>query len=195
MEQLKALESRLPGFYKNNSCDHDLGHIKRVVRNAKIIGKKEGANLSVLLPAAMLHDIALKKGTLTETNDKHAVLGAEEAWEILKTLGFEQIKEICSAIMQHSIDSPTNEPRTIEGDCLFDADKLDAIRPIGVARYLQESALDENRGPVESAEKFIKWLKTFEFRTKTGRELGRDRSLAMRFCKEIIKGGRTGLNS
>jgi len=191
MKPLEVLESRLPEFYKDNSCDHDLGHIKRVVRNAMIIGKKEGADLSILIPAAMLHDIALKKGTLAETNDKHAVLGAKKAREILEKIGFENAEKICSTIMQHSIDSPTKEPRTIEGDCLFDADKLDAIKPIGVARYLQESALEKNRGPAESAERYLKWLKTFRFRTRAGRELGKDRNLAMKFCEEILKGGKT----
>jgi uncharacterized protein len=190
MEKIEILESRLPGLYKNNSCDHDMGHIRRVVRNAKIVGGKEGADLSVLIPAAMLHDIALKRGSLSETNDRHAVLGAGIAEKILKELGFEKIKEICSTIMQHSIDSPTSEPRTKEGDCLFDADKLDAIKPVGTARYLQEKALVDNMGPVESAEKCMKWLRTFEFRTETGREMGKDRAEVIRFCEEIIKSGK-----
>ena len=50
--------------------------------------------MSVLLPAAMLHDIALEKGTLQETNDKHAVLGAEKARSILEEMGFEKVDEI-----------------------------------------------------------------------------------------------------
>ena len=190
MEPIKLLESRLHDLYRDNSCDHDINHIRRVVRNAKIIGEKEGANLSILIPAAMLHDIALKKGTLKETNDKHAVLGAEIAKGILEECGFENVDKICSTIIQHSLDNPTNEPRTLEGDCLFDADKLDAINPVGVARYLQESALEKNKDPLKSAEKFIEWLKNFEFRTKTGKELGKNRSEAIRFCEEIIKSGK-----
>lgn len=186
MESIKVLESRLEEFYKNNSCDHDLLHIQRVVRNTEIIGKREGADLSILLPAAMLHDIALKEGTLKETNDKHAVLSTVIAKELLKSLGFKNVKEICSAIMQHSLDNPTNEPRTIEGDCLFDADKLDAITPTGLARFLQESALTKNMSPLNSAEKFLDWLKTFEFRTKTGKELGKNRNTAINFCEGII---------
>ena len=190
MDPIKALEERLPEFYKDNSCDHDLGHIQRVVRNARIVGEREGADLSVLLPAAMLHDIALKRGTLAETNDKHAVLGAEQAREILEDIGFKNVDRICSTIMQHSIDSPTKEPRTLEGECLFDADKLDAITATGLARMLQESALAWNMGPTEAAERFIRIIEGFEFRTKTGREMGRDRKDVLDFCRKVIESGR-----
>lgn len=190
MEPIELLESKLPELYKDNSCDHDINHIRRVVRNAKIIGEKEGADLSILLPAAMLHDIALKKGTLKETRDRHAILGAEIAKKILEECGFKKVDKICSTIKQHSSSNLINKSRTTEGDCLFDADKLDAINPMGVARYLQKSALEKNREPLESAEEFIGKLKSFEFRTKTGKELGKDRSKAINFCKEIIGSGK-----
>lgn len=192
MDKTKQLESKLPSLYKDNSCDHNIGHIKRVVRDASIIGKREGADLSILLPAAMLHDIALKKGTLTRTNDRHAVLGANIAEKILRDIGFDndKIKAICSTIMQHSLDSPTNEPRTLEGDCLFDADKLDAMKPNGVARYMQECALVKNMGPEQTAEKYIKVVKPFKFRTKTGKIMGKDRKDALRFCEMIINSGK-----
>jgi uncharacterized protein len=190
MEPTKALEERLPELYKDNSCDHDLGHIRRVVRNARLVGEREGADLSVLLPAAMLHDIALRKGSLAETNEKHAVLGAERARGILKGLGFKNIEKICSTIMQHSLDSPTKEPRTMEGDCLFDADKLDAITPVGAIRYFQERALAKNTDPVKAAEYFLKWLENFGFRTKTARDMGSDRKDVLDFCRKVIESGK-----
>lgn len=192
MTPVERLESRLPGLYKEASCDHNLGHVLRIVRNAKIVGRKEGADLSVLIPAAMLHDIALKKGFIREKNEKHAVLGAAMAKPILKACGFpeEQIRKICSAILQHSTDNPTNEPETREGNCLFDSDKLDAINPCGVARYMQEQALEHNTNAVKAAEDFIPWLRTVKFRTKTGRKMGKDRARAIEFCQEIIRSGR-----
>jgi uncharacterized protein len=191
MDPHKALEKKLHGLYKDASCEHGLDHILRVARNARIIGEKEGADMQVLLPAAMLHDIALKRGSLAETNPRHAVLGAEMAKPILKDCGFpgQQIRKICSTILQHSTDNPTNEPKTREGNCLFDADKLDAITACGVARYLQEQALEKNRNPVETAVMFSEWLRRLEFRTKTGRELGKDRSKATEFCREIARSG------
>lgn len=188
---IKELESRLPELYKDNSCDHNINHILRVVKNAEIIGKEEKADLSILIPAAMLHDIALKKGTMSETSSKHALLGAELAEEILRDCGFkgEEIKKICSTIKQHSIHSPTNEPRTIEGDCLFDADKLDAVTPCGFARCMQVQALIENRDPIEITKGFLSFLETFNFQTKTGNKLGKNRDKVIDFCKLVIESG------
>lgn len=187
MKPIDDLKTRLPKLYSRNSCDHDLAHIRRVVKRAQIIGQRERARLSILLPAAMLHDISLEKGTVHVTNKHHATLGAKKAKAILEDCGFANVPQICRVIRQHSIDSPTNEPRTLEGDCLFDADKLDAVTPLGVARVLQESALDENRGPVETAKRLLKWLKAFRFKTRTGRTMGRDRQEAMSFCEAIIR--------
>lgn len=190
-EPIKELELRLPELYKDNSCDHNINHILRVVKNAEIIGKEEKADLSILISAAMLHDIALKKGTMPETSSKHALLGAEMAEEILRDCGFkkEEIKKICSTIKQHSIHSPTNEPRTIEGDCIFDADKLDAITPCGFARCMQAIALAENIDTIEIAKGFLVFLETFNFQTKTGQKLGKDRDEVIKFCKLVIKSG------
>jgi uncharacterized protein len=187
---IETLESKLPDLYKDNSCDHDIGHIRRVVRNVRIIGEKENADLSILLPAAMLHDIACKWEEMKEVNEKHAVVGAEIAKKILTEMGFENVDKICSVILQHSLDSPTDEPRTLEGDCLFDADKLDAINPIGLTRFMQEVALVKNIPPQEAAEKYLNVVKGLEFKTKTGREMGKDRAEALAFCEKIIESGR-----
>ena len=190
-EPIEKLESKLPELYKDNSCDHNINHILRVVKNAKIIGKNEGANLSVLVPAAMLHDIALKKGTLPETAGKHAVLGAEIAERILRDCGFEEeeIEKICSTIKQHSIYNSTDEPRTIEGDCLFDADKLDAVNPCGFTRYIQERALEKNIDSIEATKALISFLESFEFKTRTGKDLDQEREEVINFCKLVIKSG------
>lgn len=192
MDPSERLESKLPELYKDASCEHGLDHILRVVRNARIIGSEEGADMRVLLPAAMLHDIALKRGFLKERNEKHAIMGAEMAKPILKGCGFpeEHIQKICSAIRQHSTDNPTNEHKTREGNCLFDADKLDAVTPCGVARYMQEQAFQHGTNAAKAAEDFISWLRKIEFRTKTGRELGKDRSKALEFCREIARSGK-----
>ena len=189
MNLLNKLSAQLPSLYENSSCDHGLDHALRVTRNATIIGKKEHAELTVLLPAAMLHDIALKQGTLPETNSKHAILCATMANDILKKLSFpkNQIKRLCSTIKQHSLDNPTDEPRTLEGNCLFDADKLDAINANGLARYLQERALFKNTLPSEAAKNYMTLMKTFQFKTSTGRNLEEDREPLIDFCQAIIQ--------
>jgi uncharacterized protein len=188
MDLTTQLQSLLPNLYQNNSCDHDLTHILRVTKNAEYIGQKEKANLAILLPAAMLHDIALKQNTLPQINDKHAILGAQKAQEILQKLTSDTnlINQIASTIRQHSLDNPTNEPRTLEGDCLFDADKLDAITPCGLARYFQEQALEKNLNVLTVAKKSEQFLTKIEFRTKTGKILGKDRSQVINFAKAVI---------
>ena len=168
------LAKELDSLYQANSCDHDSGHIRRVLANARLIGEKEKAEMMVLLPAALLHDIALKKGKMAEVNSRHAWLGAEIAGPILEKYNYSSgvIKKIQSVIRQHSLDSPTDELRTLEGNCLFDADKLDAVSPLGFCRYLQEQALVSNSEPLGLARKSVQYLSGIHFYTKTGRALG-----------------------
>lgn len=123
---------------KELSCSaHNLDHVMRVYRLSLLLAKNEkNVDLDVLIPAALLHDIARVK----ESNDStgatdHAIIGSEVAEEILKDLGYEEdkIEEIKHCIATHRFRSG-NEPKTIEAKILFDADKLDAIGAIGIAR-------------------------------------------------------------
>ncbi len=74
MKPIDDLKTRLPKLYSRNSCDHDLTHIRRVVKRAQIIGQRERARLSILLPAAMLHDIGAKSVILGHSERRH-ILG------------------------------------------------------------------------------------------------------------------------
>lgn len=123
---------------KELSCSaHNLDHVMRVYRLSLLLAKNEkNVDLDVLIPAALLHDIARVK----ESNDStgatdHAIIGSEVAEEILRDLGYEEdkIEEIKHCIATHRFRSG-NEPKTIEAKILFDADKLDAIGAIGIAR-------------------------------------------------------------
>lgn len=87
-----------------------------------------GADMSILLPASLLHDIG------RYTYD-HALEGAKIARCILKSLGVEEarIKAITASIVTHSF-SQGREPITIEAKVLSDADKLDAMGALGIYR-------------------------------------------------------------
>jgi len=121
------------------SCSaHDLSHINRVYENCIYIAENidEKVDMTVLEIAALMHDIA----RVREDNDKdhkidHALLGAEMAMNILKDfdLSEEQRKSICEAIKTHRYRG-ANVPQTIEAKILFDADKLDSVGAIGIAR-------------------------------------------------------------
>lgn len=116
---------------------HNLDHVMRVYNLCKLLAKyEENVDLDILIPAALLHDIA----RVEESEDKtgktdHAVLGSEIASDILKTLGYddEKIEKIKHCITTHRFRT-NNEPKTIEAKILFDSDKLDAIGAVGIAR-------------------------------------------------------------
>jgi uncharacterized protein len=116
---------------------HNLDHVMRVYNLCKLLAEfEENVDLEILIPAALLHDIA----RVEESEDKtgktdHALLGGEIAADILKTLGYEdeKIEEIKHCIITHRFRTG-NEPKTIEAKILFDSDKLDAIGAVGIAR-------------------------------------------------------------
>ncbi|GKX65970.1 HD domain-containing protein [Inconstantimicrobium mannanitabidum] len=123
---------------KELTCSaHNLDHVYRVYNLCLLIAKSEDSvNLDVLIPAALLHDIARVKESKDETGEiDHAVLGSEMAGEILRALEYEEteIYKIKHCILAHRFRTG-NEPRTIEAKILFDADKLDVIGATGIAR-------------------------------------------------------------
>jgi len=116
---------------------HNLDHVFRVYNLCLLLSKYEkDVNLEVLIPSALLHDIA----RVEESEDKtgkidHAVLGSEIAEGILKNLEYEQekIDKIKHCIITHRFRTG-NEPKTVEAKILFDSDKLDVIGSSGIAR-------------------------------------------------------------
>lgn len=119
------------------SC-HDWDHTCRVLATALRIGAEEGADLSVLTAAALLHDIARPQEMVTQGAVDHAVAGAGMAADILsrEDVGDECFRRhVADCIRTHRYRSRTGEaPATLEARVLFDADKLDSIGAIGLAR-------------------------------------------------------------
>ena len=126
---LKLVEKKV----KNDSA-HDFHHIMRVFKNAQKLCKKEKANEKLVLTAVLLHDIVSypKSDSRSKMSSVHS---AEEAKKILDKFDYsnEEIKIICDAIRDHSF-SRGKTPETLEGKILQDADRLDAIGAIGIAR-------------------------------------------------------------
>jgi uncharacterized protein len=122
----KVLEGRDPA--------HDLQHIMRVYKNAEVIGRKEGADMQVLLPAVLLHDLVVyPKGSAKTTKSADDSADLAEKW--LRRYGYPQdrIDKICYCIRTHSY-SKRLVPASLEGKILQDADRLDALGAIGIAR-------------------------------------------------------------
>jgi uncharacterized protein len=132
----KMLEGRDPG--------HDFEHIMRVYRNAEYIGRKEGADMEILLAAVLLHDIVVyPKGSAKTT--KSADDSADLAEKILQEYGWskERIERTSYCIRTHSY-SKRLVPSSLEGKILQDADRLDALGAIGIARTFSVGG-SENR--------------------------------------------------
>jgi uncharacterized protein len=122
---------------KELTCSaHNLDHVFRVYNLCLLLSKYEkDVDLEVLIPAALLHDIARVKESKDKSGEiDHAILGSEIAEEILKGLGYEgeKIEKIKHCIITHRFRTG-NEPKTIEAKILFDADKLDITGAIGIA--------------------------------------------------------------
>ena len=112
---------------------HDWWHVYRVWRSAVYIGKQEKADLFVVELASLLHDIADWK--FQDGNDD---VGPQLAKEWLEELAVDEIviSHVCQIIKDASFKGlgVTSKMKSIEGMIVQDADRLDAIGAIGIAR-------------------------------------------------------------
>ena len=118
-------------IFENDYSGHDYFHTFRVFRMATHIATKENANLEIAQLAALLHDvddIKLSPETHAEKTNARSFLAANNIDEIM-------ICEICQIIDEISYAGNDSViPKTLEGKCVQDADRLDAIGAIGIAR-------------------------------------------------------------
>jgi len=112
---------------------HGLDHVLRVVHLCELIGEAEDADMRTLIPAALFHDIARPEER--ETGIPHEAAGAEIAERYLSSIRYdeERIRNITHAIRTHRYRS-REKPETLEAKILSDADKLDALGAVGIAR-------------------------------------------------------------
>ncbi len=115
---------------------HNIDHVLRVYNLCLMLSKGETVDHEVLEVATLLHDIGGAKETADKTGKTdHAIESSKMARPLLEKLGFseEKIKHIQDCIVSHRYKTD-NKPKTLEAKLLFDADKLDALGAIGVAR-------------------------------------------------------------
>ena len=117
---------------------HDKDHIYRVLYMALEIAQSESqVNYDVLVTACLLHDIGRKEQFANPTLC-HAQVGSEKAYQFLIEQGFgaEFAEKVKHCIVTHRFRK-NNPPQTVEAKILFDADKLDTVGALGIARSLQ----------------------------------------------------------
>jgi uncharacterized protein len=156
---------------------HGFDHVLRVYRMAEKLALSEGADIEIVRAAALLHDA--NRGRPASIHPQHPGKGrgerrlahqvdaAEIAHQVLEAEGWseERIEAVQHCIRSHRFRESVETPRTLEAKILFDADKLDAIGAIGVARaiafaacagqpaYAEPSALFLRTGNLEENER------------------------------------------
>lgn len=134
LQSIETLKIKVQKMMKKNDAAHDFEHTLRVYKNAQMICKKEKANTKLVLTAVLLHDIISfpKSDKRTKTSSEKSSVAAKK---ILTKFGFnqEEIKIISDAIRDHSFSRGTI-PNTLESKILQDADRLDALGAVGIAR-------------------------------------------------------------
>lgn len=129
-EALNEIKRFVYERFQEEPTGHDYWHMERVAQTAKHIASKEGGDLFVVEVAGWLHDVS----------DKKLVKNAETARNDVKELLIKAIpspaivKQILTAMEDVSFRGSHTIPQTLEGKIVQDADRLDAIGAIGIAR-------------------------------------------------------------
>ncbi|SDJ68363.1 HD domain-containing protein [Sediminibacillus albus] len=127
---LSKIEDYVMQLFQNEGTGHDYYHMKRVALMARGFAREENADTFVAEAAGWLHDIGDKK----LFNDPFS---AKEGMKVfLQQIGLddEQISTIERAVADVSFSKGHKKPSTLEGQIVQDADRLDALGAVGIAR-------------------------------------------------------------
>ena len=212
------LESFMQGCMEDSA--HDKEHVYRVLANAMVIAEpEETVDYDVLICACLLHDIG-RRDQLRDPSLCHAQVGAQKAYDYLLDQGYGQefAAQVAACIRTHRFRKNA-PPESLEAKVLFDADKLDVVGAIGIARTLvykgtvsaplylrdengQISGGREDTEPNFFQEYCFKLEKLYDrFYTQQGRRLALDRRQAavgfyenlLREVRELDEQGRKSL--
>jgi uncharacterized protein len=120
----------------SGDSSHNIDHVYRVRRLALRIAEGEDVDLGVIEIAALLHDIGSGKERNDDTGKvDHAVESALLAGPFLEEIGLsrDEVSHVVECIVAHRYRSE-NRPETLEAKIVFDADKLETVGAIGIAR-------------------------------------------------------------
>ncbi|MCK4725775.1 MAG: HD domain-containing protein, partial [Anaerolineales bacterium] len=137
---------------------HGFDYILRVYRMAERLARTEEADLEIVRAAALLHDA---QGSQTEGGEEgrhdHHHASSEFARQILENEGWtpDKIAAVQHCIRAHRFRDNTEVPQTLEAKILFDADKLDVIGAVGVARTIAFDVVVNQPIYAEPSEQFL----------------------------------------
>jgi len=178
--RIRNLYDKLKAEYaKRGPLAHGWDHIYRDTINAIWIGEAEGADMDIVIPAILLHDISF----LYDPHPKdHHLLGAKKCYEWLEDWSDNDKKKIAGCIKTHKGNKieAKYKPQTLEEKVVNDADLLEKVGAIGVlqgVRSMSEFAAQEVLPEFKSLYNVAKMLSNYSkkrrllFYTKTGKKL------------------------
>ncbi|MBQ3392777.1 MAG: HD domain-containing protein [Lachnospiraceae bacterium] len=171
-------------LFRGNAGGHDTAHSLRVYKNAMMIAENEPeADEEIVALAALLHDADDHKLFHTENNENaRSFLACNHVPE-------EKTEQICIAINSVSFSQNRDKrPDTLEGQIVQDADRLDALGAIGIARTFAYGG-EHGRPLQESVQHFYDKLLLLKdtMNTETGRQLAEKRHTFLEsFMRELL---------
>jgi uncharacterized protein len=169
-------------WYPQNDPVHGFDHILRVLQVADILASSEGADREIVRAAALLHDAQgdLPRETDDQQRQHHHITSLDFAAQILQAEDWDEDKILAvqHCIRSHRFRDTSVQPQTIEAQVLFDADKLDAIGAVGVARAIAYAASHGQPFFSLPSEKFL---------TTGEREEGEPHTAYHEFCFKLSK--------
>lgn len=137
----EIFDAKAKTLYPSADPSHDVLHIKRVVAMARKLAVEEGADENVVVPAAYFHDF-VNVAKNDPRRSEASRLSADAAVAYLASIHYPApyLPAISHAIATHSF-SANIKPETIEAQVVQDADRLDGLGAIGIARCFSTSAL------------------------------------------------------
>ncbi|MDY6817631.1 MAG: HD domain-containing protein [Halobacteriales archaeon] len=129
-----------------DASGHDLRHAWRVFRLARRLAAAEGGDPEIVGAAALTHDLHRVRGADDEYVDPAATIPTVR--EILRSVDFpaEKIEAVCHCVAVHDeygFDGEPSAAETIEAEILQDADNLDAIGAVGIARTFKYAGAND----------------------------------------------------
>lgn len=169
----------------NQKKGHDLNHFLRVYDIGMIIANIENADIEIIEPSLLLHDISYPE----DKDYEHNILSAENAMMILKDFDYDNnsLEKISGCIKSHStLSEKSCLPKTLEEKIVFDSDKCDSVGVDGIKR-VNEIYDDPAEGARWYLNRIIETKKKYKIYTEIGRKLiNRRLKVSLNWCKEIL---------
>ena len=140
-------------LYRAGDAAHNFDHVLRVMQLAERLAAAEGAEVTVVRLAALLHDAPAPPAasnasiSILAGRQAHHLAAAAHARRLLTARGLDTARadNVVHCIEAHRYRDRTIQPQTLEARCLYDADKLDGIGAIGVGRAFAFAGAHGNR--------------------------------------------------